>query len=170
MHDFNVLERRAKDLIASGHPADALKIYLYMAEGDLSTLDIWGCECECYERMGDLHAAKDRYGRAVEENPGVPNRVEARRRLEGVNIDHLISRAAAPRLVVAGETRFRSRPGCARRSAPAFCTPKGASQFVFPNGMVCGSIWSRGQDGRRQGPHLNLEVPGCGNIHIPLRE
>ncbi len=96
MHDFNVLERRAKELIASGRPADALKIYLYMADGDRS-LDAGylGLRIgECYERMGDLHAAKYWYGRAVEENPGVPDRVEARRRLEGVNIDHLIFRAA----------------------------------------------------------------------------
>jgi hypothetical protein len=34
MYNFNYLERRAKDLIASGNVADAIKIYLFMADGD----------------------------------------------------------------------------------------------------------------------------------------
>jgi hypothetical protein len=40
--------------------------------------------------MGDLHAAKYWYGRAVEENPEVPAYVEARRRLESITIDDLL--------------------------------------------------------------------------------
>lgn len=96
MYDFNVLERRAKDLIEAGRSSDALKIYLYMADGDPS-LDAGylGMRIgECYERMGDLRAAKYWYGRAVEENPEIPRYVEARRRLEDVNIDQLLSQAA----------------------------------------------------------------------------
>jgi hypothetical protein len=35
-YDFNVLERRAADLIKAGRPQDALRIYLFMADGDPS--------------------------------------------------------------------------------------------------------------------------------------
>lgn len=93
-YDFNVLEKRADELINSGRPQDALKIYMFMADGDTS-LDagyLGKKIAQCYEKMGDLHAAKYWYGRAVEENPEV--RVdcqEARKRLEYVNIDDLIS-------------------------------------------------------------------------------
>ena len=62
-YDFNVLERRAKELIDDGRQRDA----------------------------GDLAAAKFWYGRAVEENPeGRLESVEARRRLQGVTIDDLV--------------------------------------------------------------------------------
>lgn len=93
MHDFNHLERRAKELIAGGRIADAIKIYLFMADGDPS-LDA-GYLGErlgtCYEKLGDLHAAKYWYGRAVEENPGVrPVSGDARKRLEHVTIDDLL--------------------------------------------------------------------------------
>lgn len=47
---------------------------------------------ECYERLGDLHAAKYWYGRAVEENPEMRLvSAEARRRLSAVGIDDLIT-------------------------------------------------------------------------------
>jgi tetratricopeptide (TPR) repeat protein len=92
-YDFNALERRAQELIDSGRPHDAIKIYLFMADGDPS-LDggYLGMRLgECYERMGDLHAAKYWYGRCVEENPVVRTScVEARERLKDVNIDDLI--------------------------------------------------------------------------------
>jgi len=35
---------------------------------------------ECHEAQGELHAARYWYGRAVEENPGFPEYVAARRR------------------------------------------------------------------------------------------
>jgi hypothetical protein len=92
MHDPNVLEQRAKDLMDSGHFHDAIKIYLFMADGDPS-LDAGYLAMkigECYERTGDLHAAKYWFGRAVEENPEVPAYVEARRRLESITIDYLL--------------------------------------------------------------------------------
>jgi RHS repeat-associated protein len=47
-------------------------------------------------------------------------------------------------------------------------TSKGASQFIFPNGMVLQFDLAPEQYGR-QGPHINLEYPGIGNSHIPLR-
>jgi tetratricopeptide (TPR) repeat protein len=92
-YDFNVLERRAQELIDSGRSHDATKIYLFMADGDPS-LDAGylGMRLgECYERMGDLHAAKYWYGRCIEENPAVrTNCREARERLKDINIDDLI--------------------------------------------------------------------------------
>lgn len=36
VYDFNQLERRAKELIKAGRSADAIKIYLFMADGDQS--------------------------------------------------------------------------------------------------------------------------------------
>jgi RHS repeat-associated protein len=52
-------------------------------------------------------------------------------------------------------------------------TPKGAAQFIFPNGMVLRFDLLPGQYLSRQGPHINLQnVPGSSNpnIHIPLGE
>jgi hypothetical protein len=45
---------------------------------------------ECYEAIGDLHAAKYWYGRAVEENPALQPYVDARKRLEAITIDELV--------------------------------------------------------------------------------
>jgi hypothetical protein len=92
-YDFNVLERRAQQLLEQDRPQDAIKIYFFMADGDRS-LD-GGHLAEriawCYERMNDLHAAKYWYGRAVEENPhGRLDCTEARKRLEHINIDGII--------------------------------------------------------------------------------
>ena len=92
-YDFNVLEMKAKELCGSGRPQDAIKIYLFMADGDQS-LDggyLGQRIAECYESLGDLHAAKYWYGRAVEENPDVRlDAVKARKRLETITIDKLI--------------------------------------------------------------------------------
>lgn len=91
-YDFNVLERRARECIESGNVPDALKIYLFMADGDAS-LDAGSLGMNigrCYEQFGDLHAAKYWYGRAVEENPQIAVYVEARKRLEDVNIDDIV--------------------------------------------------------------------------------
>ena len=94
MEEFNSLERRARELTALGRTADAIKIYLYMADGDPS-LDggylgekIGGC----YELLGELHAAKYWYGRAIEENPEArPVAAEALRRLSSLTIEHLLA-------------------------------------------------------------------------------
>jgi hypothetical protein len=91
--DFNVLEKKAKEFVTSGRHNDALKLYLFMADGDTS-LDAGylGMKiAECYENSGDLHSAKYWYGRAIEENPKVRTTcIEARKRLENVTIDDLL--------------------------------------------------------------------------------
>jgi tetratricopeptide (TPR) repeat protein len=95
-YDFNVLEKRAKELLDENRPADAIKIYLFMADGDQS-LDAGylGLKIgQCYERMNDLHAAKYWYGRALEEDSPIPVRpasVEGRKRLEHVTIGDLVA-------------------------------------------------------------------------------
>ena len=92
-YDFNVLERCADGLIAAGRVRDAIRIYLFMADGDQS-LDggyLGQRLGQCYELVGDLDAAKYWYGRAVEENPEVRlESVEARKRLSNVTIDDLV--------------------------------------------------------------------------------
>jgi hypothetical protein len=92
-YDFNVFERRAGELIATSRPKDAMAIYLFMADGDPS-LDA-GHLAErigyCCELLGDLHAARWWYGRAVEENPGIVHYQDARRRLEQISIADLFS-------------------------------------------------------------------------------
>jgi hypothetical protein len=91
--DFNVLEKRASELIKAGRVRDAIRIFLFMSDGEPS-LDggyLGKRLGECYELDGDLQAAKYWYGRAVEENPqGRLDCVEARKRLENVTIDDLV--------------------------------------------------------------------------------
>jgi hypothetical protein len=92
-YDFNKLEEKANALLDSGLPHEAIKIYLYMADGDQSLDGGYLAKRigQCYERMKDLHAAKYWYGRAIEENPEVrADCVEARKRLENVTIDGLL--------------------------------------------------------------------------------
>jgi len=93
-YDFNFLERTATELIVTGKLEDAVAVYLFMADGDPS-LDggyLGKRLAECYEAMGDLHAAKYWYGRAIEENPQVRiDCIEARKRLENINIDHIVN-------------------------------------------------------------------------------
>jgi hypothetical protein len=93
-YDFNVLEKRAEELMKSGRPNDAIRIYFLMADGDQS-LDggyLGQRIAECYESMGHLYAAKYWYGRAAEENPIVRTAcVDARKRLDSlVNVDDLV--------------------------------------------------------------------------------
>ena len=91
--DFNILQRRASELVALGRYSDALRIYIFMVDGD-NSLDggHFGVKiAECYEAMGELQVAKYWYGRAEEENPGVlAAALEGKRRLASVNIDDLI--------------------------------------------------------------------------------
>jgi tetratricopeptide (TPR) repeat protein len=91
--DFNVLEERAKQLIDPGRHKDAIRIYLFMADGDPS-LDggyLGEVIAQCYEALGDLSAAKYWYGRAVEENPQLRlASVAALKRLETLTIDDLV--------------------------------------------------------------------------------
>jgi hypothetical protein len=93
-YDFNILENKARSLIESGQYSNALRIYLFMADGDMS-LDggYLGMKiAECYENLKDFPAAKYWYGRAIEENPKVrTNCIEARKRLENININDLVA-------------------------------------------------------------------------------
>ncbi|WP_235695074.1 hypothetical protein [Agrobacterium vitis] len=61
----------------------------------LSMVDILGERLGiCYEAIGDLHAAKYWYGRAVEENPDVRlASAEARVRLREVSIHDIVDLA-----------------------------------------------------------------------------
>ena len=93
MYNFNILERHAKQLSSAGRAVDAIKIYLFMADGDHSLNAGYLGERlgQCYEQIGDLHAAKYWYGRAVEENPEVRlASVEACKRLQHIGIDDLL--------------------------------------------------------------------------------
>ena len=92
-YDFNMLEARAAELKKAGHPEEAIRIYLFMADGD-NSLDggyLGKRIGECYEALGDAYAAKYWYGRAVEENPQVRlDCIEALKRLESATIDYLL--------------------------------------------------------------------------------
>jgi tetratricopeptide (TPR) repeat protein len=91
-YDFNKLETTAASLKDEGRFPDALRVYLWMADGDPS-LDggyLGGRIAECYERLGQLDAARYWYGRAVEENPAVrTDEAAARRRLGEISISDL---------------------------------------------------------------------------------
>jgi tetratricopeptide (TPR) repeat protein len=92
-YDFNILEMTAERFMENKEYDKAIRIYLFMADGDQSLDGGWLGERlgECYEAQGDLMAAKYWYGRAVEENPQVRlHSQEARRRLKNVGIDDLI--------------------------------------------------------------------------------
>jgi len=91
--DFNALEQRALSLKDAGRFRDAMAIYFFMGDGDPS-LDagyLANRIGECHEALGELHAAKWWYGRAVEENPQILKYQEARRRLANLGIESLPS-------------------------------------------------------------------------------
>jgi hypothetical protein len=92
-YDFNKLEASSKQHIETGNYRDALRIHLFMADGDQS-LDggnLGKRIAQCYEALSDLHAAKYRYGRAIEENPVVnADCVQAREKLGDFPIEDLI--------------------------------------------------------------------------------
>lgn len=92
-YDFNALERHAQSLLERGRPGDAVRIYLFMADGDPS-LDggyLGKKIAESYELMGDLASAKYWYGRAVEENPELRRDCAAAlTRLQSIGIDDLV--------------------------------------------------------------------------------
>lgn len=92
--DPNKVARRAQEMSASGRPEDAIKLYLYLADGDPS-LDggYLGKKLgECYEQLRDYHAASYWYGRAVEENPEVrKDCLAARERIAATSsVDYLM--------------------------------------------------------------------------------
>jgi len=72
-HDFNDLEIAAERHLKAGEVRKALAIYFFMADGDPS-LDgghLGERIATCYRALGEAHAAKYWYGRAIEENPEV---------------------------------------------------------------------------------------------------
>jgi tetratricopeptide (TPR) repeat protein len=89
-YDFNKLELTAISLKKEDRYRDALRIYLWMADGDPS-LDggyLGGRIGECYEHLGELDAARYWYARAVEENPEVClDEAAARARLGDISIE-----------------------------------------------------------------------------------
>ena len=91
--DFNQLEMAAISLMAQDRAKDALRIYLYMADGDPS-LDggyLGGRIARCYETLGELDAARYWYGRAVEENPEVRiEEAQAKSRLGDISVSDLL--------------------------------------------------------------------------------
>jgi tetratricopeptide (TPR) repeat protein len=91
-YDFTKLDQTARALKNSGRDRDALRIYLFMADGDPS-LDggyLGGRIAECYERLGELDAARYWYGRAVEENPAIrTGERSAYERLGSISIEDL---------------------------------------------------------------------------------
>ncbi|MGZ8285409.1 MAG: hypothetical protein ACXW27_17000 [Allosphingosinicella sp.] len=92
-YDFNRLESAAASLIEAGRHRDALRIYLFMADGDPS-LDggyLGGRIAQCHERLGEPDSARYFYARAVEENPQVRvDEAAARRRLGDISIADLV--------------------------------------------------------------------------------
>jgi len=71
-----------------------LKMYLYMADGDHSLDAGYLGEriAECYEAVGDRHAARYWYGRRLEENPEIRTASKkARNRLAYLSIDSLLA-------------------------------------------------------------------------------
>lgn len=93
MYDFNELERRAVRFKEAGRFRDAMAVYFFMGDGDPS-LDAGYLAArigECHEALGDLHAARWWYGRALEENPQIAEYQEKRQKLELVGFDKLPS-------------------------------------------------------------------------------
>jgi tetratricopeptide (TPR) repeat protein len=89
--DFNDLERRARVFFDAGRFREAAAIYFAMGDGDPS-LDAGYLAIQignCHEALGELHAARYWYGRAVEENPGRADYGSARNRLENISFDSL---------------------------------------------------------------------------------
>ncbi len=97
--DMNVLERSAAQFYRSGEFAKAIRIYMFMADGDPSLDGGWLGERigQCYEHLGELNAAKYWYGRAIEENPQVCLLAKERRAaLARVAVDDIVSNYIIP--------------------------------------------------------------------------
>lgn len=110
--DFNALERRARELADGSRWKDALRIDLFMADGDpsLDAGTLGEKIAGCCEAPGDPCSARCWHGRAVEENPEVRTEsIAARGRLPGHGVEELAPEAFADK-----------RPGVpAARGAPA---------------------------------------------------
>ncbi|WP_428530520.1 hypothetical protein [Rhodopila sp.] len=92
--DFNALERVAAKAIHEQRFKDALRVYLFMSDGDPSRDAGYLAEHigPCYETLNDIPAARFWYRRAVEENPEVRlESVAAVKRLGHERYDDLVS-------------------------------------------------------------------------------
>lgn len=93
-YDLNILETAAARYTTSGEFEKAIRIYLFMADGD-SSLDggyLGEKLGQCYEAIGNLVAAKYWYGRAIEENPDVrQHAVERRKALDNVDVTDIVA-------------------------------------------------------------------------------
>jgi lipopolysaccharide biosynthesis regulator YciM len=98
-YDFNILEAAAQKFMETREFNKAIRVYLFMADGDQS-LDggyIGEKLGQCYEGLGDLSAAKYWYGRAVEENPEARTLSAIRRKsLEHIGIDDIVNKYILP--------------------------------------------------------------------------
>ena len=97
--DLATLETSGMELLQRGRPADALKIFYRLAEGNPS-LDGgylgWRIG-QCYEALGDLNAAHYWHGRAVQENPTLRTlSAEALRRIGELSLDDLLITSNPP--------------------------------------------------------------------------
>lgn len=97
--EIAILQSSGMELLQRGRPADALKIFYRLAEGDVS-LDGgylgWRIG-QCYEALGDLNAARYWHSRAIEENPRDRTlSAEALRRIGDVSLDDLLITADTP--------------------------------------------------------------------------
>jgi tetratricopeptide (TPR) repeat protein len=93
MTDLNALELVASKAFKDGRYKDALRVYLFMSDGDPSLDAGYLAErvAECCEALGDIPAARFWYGRAIEENPEVNLKSQAaRERLGEDSYDELL--------------------------------------------------------------------------------
>lgn len=92
LYDPNTLEKSGRRLMEAGAFGDALKVYFELADGDPS-LDAGYTAMrigECYERLGDPHAARYWYGRALAENPTISEYRDARKRFDDLDLSGVI--------------------------------------------------------------------------------
>lgn len=93
--DPNEMQAFAERCVQAGRFEAAIAMFLHMAEGDPS-LDggsVGHALGECYEGLGNLHAARYWYGRAVEENPGIDLYRRDFDRMSHVRAEDLLSAA-----------------------------------------------------------------------------
>jgi tetratricopeptide (TPR) repeat protein len=90
--DFDTLQAFADRSLSEGRFGTALAVYLHMAEGDPS-LDggsLGHAIGECYEKLGQPHAARYWYRRAVEENPSIELYRRDFERMGSVGVEDLL--------------------------------------------------------------------------------
>jgi tetratricopeptide (TPR) repeat protein len=89
--DVDTLISRADALRQSAQFQRALEIYLFLAERDPSLDGGWlGVQiAECYEMLGRMIEARYWAGRAVEENPTLPDRGAIGDRLGNIQLDQI---------------------------------------------------------------------------------